>query len=307
MTILPLQLRRTIPLWIGLPLLMLCTVRPTGAAAAPKWEPVSPEELADNTPRIEPEAPAEILNYRLEIDEEGDGGRRDYVYQLRIKIYDPDRSTDITRLARFWVGNGPPNPYYQVLARLTLPDGTSRLFDENDLRERDVGTEGRANGFAGLLTSKSDWSVAQRFLVITGVEKGAILDVWERDPRTAPTDWLMSSIQRPDIPIRKFEYVCRYVPKQKILRRFFLLNPCGGHMTHDEKAGVMGFAAENLPSIRREPFAPPDTYFSLTIIQTKENLDHFLPQHHLSVPKPVSVPLSLGPWAFFWFSRFSCG
>jgi len=304
MTILPRRLRRAYSIWFGLPLLALGSTHRAGAAA-PKWDPVSPTELAENTPRLEPEAPAEILNYRLEVDESIDGLRA-FLYQLRIKIYDPSRATEVTRLARLWSGNsstGSTNPYYEVYARLTLPDGTSRIFDEHDMRERSVAAEGRANGILGSLTSKSDWTVAEKFLAITGVEKGAVLDIWEREPKIEPTDWQMTSVQRTDMPIRKFAYSNRYVPNKKVLRRYFLLNPCGGQMTHDEKAGVMGFTAENLPSLRREVLAAPETYFSLTILRTKEYLDRSLGNHHLSVSLPDPVPLTRGPWAFFSTGR----
>lgn len=297
MTILSLSLRRQKSLWCGLPFIVLSGMS-LAVAAAPKWDPVTQAELADNTPHIEPKAPAEILNYRLNVDERHKSSR-DFLYRLRIKIYDPSRATDVTRLTRFWSGNGPANPYYEIFARLTLPDGTTRTFDNHDLRKREFAEEGRANGILGYLTSKSDWGVSEKFLAITGVEKGAILDVWEHEPNIDQTDWLMTSVQRAEMPIRKFEYIDRYRPDRKLLRRFFLLNPHGGRMTHDEKQGIMGFTAENLASIHREPLAPPDTYFSLTIIEAKEYLDKVLENHHLTLRMPDPTPLSRGPWAFF--------
>jgi transglutaminase-like putative cysteine protease len=282
MTSIPLQLRRAVSVCIGIPLLTLFAAR-HAEAASPKWDPVTPAELADNTPHVEAEAPAEVLNYRLDINEDTNG-MREFLYRLRIKIYDPSRATDITRLARFWVGSGNANPFYEVFARLTLPDGSVRNFDEHDLRERKMESEGRANGLMGFLESGSNWGVEQKFLVVTGVE----------------TNWHMTSVQMSDIPIRRFEYTSRYTPgDEHFLRRFFLLNRYGGQMTNDEKNGIMAFSAENLPSIRREPLAPPDTYFSLTIIQAKEALYREMHPNHLSVRKPDPVPLSLGPWAYF--------
>ena len=126
-----------------------------------------------------------------------------------------------------------------------------------------------------------------------------MLDVWEWEPKLEKTFWRLNAIQRPDTPIRQFEYLSRYRIDKELLHRSFVLNPCGGQMTHDEKAGIVRFSAQNLPSIRREPLAAPDTYFSLTIIETDEYLYRPLERWNSRVPLPASVPLSLGPWAFY--------
>ena len=282
------------PRWIGLFIVPLVLARPL-SAASPQWEPVTPAELSDDKPKLEPEAAAEILRYRLEIDD-SHLERRDRLTQIRYKIYDPGRAVDVTRVARFWGGR--VNRDYRIVARLTLPDGTSRIFDEHDLRKRSVAEEGRANGILGMIHTQSDWSIEEKFLAVTGVVKGSVLDVWEWEPGLERTDWHMNAIQRPDTPIRQFEYVSRYKPDTDTLHRSFVLNPCGGQMTHDEKAGMLRFVAQNLPSIRREPLAPPDTYFSLTIIETYESKRRQVYRRNLSVPMPGSVSPSLGPWAF---------
>ncbi len=300
MTILPLRFCRAAFVCAGVALVVLPAI-PRATASPPKWDPVTPEELADNTPHIEAEAPAEILRFGLEAAETGS---LEYVFRVRIKVYDPARAISVTRRARFWAGSGRPDPYYEVAARLTLPDGSSRLFDEHDLREREVATEGRVNGFLGYLGSRSDWSVAEKFLAVTGVEKGAIIDFWERDPKIDTVEMEMISVQEEDVPIRKFNYVSRYQPKnEKEVRRYFVLNRHGGQMTNDEKAGTMTFSASDLPSIHHESFGPPDSYFALTIIKTREQLDQYLWRIHTSIPYPDSVPFSLGPWAYLSTAR----
>lgn len=263
-------------------------------AETPPWKPVTSAELAEDKPQSEPSAPAEILSYRLEIDD-----TRQYVRDisrtLRIKVYDPGRAVDITRVARFW--SGPANGYYELRARLTLPDGSSRDFGEQDLRERNVAEAGHASGFWGALTKDSHQVVAERFLAVTGVVKGAVLDVWESEPNIQKTDWIMNSIQRPDAPIKHFEYETRYLLGPRMQHHSFVLNPCGGTASHDERAGIFRFSAENLPSIRRESYSAPDTYFSLTIIETSESIDRALYPRSDKVPIPAPVPLALGPWA----------
>jgi transglutaminase-like putative cysteine protease len=283
------------PKRLGLMLLVLAIARPAHAEG-PRWEPVTAAELAEDKPQLEPQAAAEILSYRLEIDDTRTMGR-EMTSWIRYKIYDPARAIDITRVSRFW--SGLANRDYEIMARLTLPDGTSRVFDEHDMRGRDVAEEGRANGAFGFMSRSDANRMEEKFLAVTGVIKGAVLDVWQSEPNTYKTDWLVNSIQRTDAPIRQFEYVSRYIPDIKVQHRGFVLNPSGGKMAHDEKAGVLRFTAQNLPSIRREPFSPPDTYFSLTIIEAYEPLDKGLNTRSFKVALPASVPLSLGPWAYF--------
>jgi transglutaminase-like putative cysteine protease len=266
------------------------------AAAEPDWSPVTAAELAEDKPQLEAQAPAEILDYHLQIDDTRANVRQETSW-IRYKIFDPARAADITRIARFWNGNA--NRDYQIRARLTLPNGTSRTFDEHDMSDRNVAEEGRGNGLFGFMGRSDSNKTEEKFLAVTGVVKGAILDVWQIEPNTAKTDWLMNSVQRDDAPIRKFEYESRYTPNLRIQLHAFVLNPCGGKMTQDDRAGIMRFTAANLPSIRHEPYGPPDTYFSLTIIQTYEYLDRGLNSRNVRVRVPESVPLSLGPWAFF--------
>jgi hypothetical protein len=275
---------------------LLIGTRPGILASDPKWEPVSRAELAEEKPILEPEAPAEILSYRLEINDKV-AGKRDFTRAIRFKIFDPSRATGITRISRFW--NGPSNPYYEISARLTLPDGSTREFGLNDLRERSLAEEGRANGLLGLITAKSNRGVAEKFLAITGVVKGAVLDIWESEPKVQQTNWLINAIQRPETPIRRFRYVSRYSLDDEVEHRVFVLHPSGGKIAEDKKEGMLTFTAENLPSIRREPFSAPDSYFSLTIIESYESLSIKLDPRTQRVPTPKPVPLALGPWAFF--------
>jgi hypothetical protein len=283
------------PLWLGLPVVAFVLIQPL-SADSPKWTPVTRAELAEDKPQIEPEAAAEILSFKLEIDDTSDN-LRDVTHSIRYKIYDPSRAVDITRVARFW--RGPANSLYEIKARLTLPDGTSRIFDKHDMRGRNVAEEGRANGILSLLGNDKDRVVEEKFLAVTGVVKGAVLDVWEFEPNIARSDWTINAIQRADTPIRQFEYVSRYKPDVKIQHRNFVLNPCGGKMVHDAKIGVLTFTAQNLPSIRDEPYSAPDTYYSLTIIETYEYLTRGLSSRSGHVKLPDSVPMSLGPWAFY--------
>jgi len=284
---------------------------PVAHAEGPKWDPVTPAELAETKPQIEPEAAAEILSYRLEIDRDifnwssvrrAQFPRRYITKHIRFKIYDPSRATDATRLTQ--VTDDSAGKYYDMAARLTLPDGTTRTFGKSDLRTKKIVEEGRGNGFLGLLESKSTWAVQENFLAVNGVVKGAVLDIWEHYSDEIDQNWLMNSIQRAEIPIRRFDYTSHYSARPDELHRIYVLNPCGGKLTQDDKLHLDHVTAENLPSITTEPWSAPESYFSLTIIEAYEPLTTDLDQRHkLKVSLPKAVPFSLGPWAYFATER----
>ena len=269
------------------------------AAASPKWEPVSAAELAEDKPLIEPSAGVEILNYQLDINDREDSGRV-ILERFRFKIYDPSRATEATRIAALvTAGDGNNNVEVEIAARLTLPDGTVREFGKSDLRTRSIIKEGPGNGVLSFL-SRSEREAQEKFLAISGVVKGAVLDVLQKQPRLAKSPWHVMPIQRREIPIRRFEYTSRFKYDPELIHRFYVLNPNGGKMSHDEKAGVIEFHAENLASLPNETLMAPETYFSLTIIQASENLKTYVKQrHNYRVPLPKDVPSSLGPWAHF--------
>ena len=281
-------------------------------ASGPKWDPVPPEVLADNKPHLDPEAAVEILNLQTEIDDtqrpyghaQPHIHRRDILWQERIKIYDPGRATDFTRVTRFFFDDMDPAFFkYKLAVRLTLPDGTTRFFDERDMRQRNVAEEGRMSGIAGLLASKSDWGVKEQFLAVPGVVPGAVLDIWYLDSGVFSLDWYMDTYQQEGASIRDFRYTYKYAPERGVVHHTSILHPCGGQMTHDDKTGVVLFTAHDVPSVRREPCAPPKTYYSLTIIHTVESLKWGLDRRHISIPLPETVPLSIGPWVYYLTGR----
>ena len=286
------------PFRLAAALLLSCfgVFLPSLLPARPKWDPVSAAELAESKPQLESGAAAEILDYRIEIDDT-DRGCRIRSCQ-RIKIYDPARAVEATRFSRLSVGED--SPQHKLIVRLTLPDGSSQEFGKEQLLQRNLLEVGHPAGFLGWITSRDFWNLQEKFLAIPGIVPGAILDCWEDYGEGPRGDWLKNAIQYPNIPIRHFTYSSHYSTYgTKQLHRIFVLNPNGGHLDNDPKAGVSVFTASNLPSLKRESFRPPDSYQSLTIIETYEAKEISLARRSLKNPLPDEVPASLGPWAPF--------
>jgi len=73
------------------------------AFCGPDWAPVTAAELAEDRPQIEPSAAAEILSYRVLVDDTALNKHRDMTWWVRYKIYDrPDVRPHPG--VRFWRG-----------------------------------------------------------------------------------------------------------------------------------------------------------------------------------------------------------
>ncbi|MFA5057300.1 MAG: hypothetical protein WC485_04250, partial [Opitutaceae bacterium] len=162
------------PFRLAAALLLSCfgVFLPSLLPARPKWDPVSAAELAESKPQLESGAAAEILDYRIEIDDT-DRGCRIRSCQ-RIKIYDPARAVEATRFSRLSVGED--SPQHKLIVRLTLPDGSSQEFGKEQLLQRNLLEVGHPAGFLGWITSRDFWNLQEKFLAIPGIVPGAILD-----------------------------------------------------------------------------------------------------------------------------------
>lgn len=265
------------------------------SAAKPAWKPVTPAELAETTPRLEKEAPAEALFMRMEIDDSDFPEVRKITETIRYKIYAPDKAESITRVSR--LDSNASSDRFQVRARLTLPDGRTQEFGDEAIKERTVAKQGREAGFLGWL-SDSGVEVKEKFLAITGVEPGAILDY--QIIRRAPVLTLAArfSFQRAGVPVRELSYSCRVCPDANSYgNRTFVINSHGAQLKEDRKTRTVSLTATDLPSIVREPFVGPSTDYALTILHCYEKYERKLAPRSGKVNVPGTIDPKLGPWA----------
>jgi hypothetical protein len=115
-------------------LIALALFSPLFLTAAPKdkegWASITADDLKATVSSRDPDAPAEILSRRIEIDLERypeTHVKREYV---RYKIYNPEKSDAYTRVSRVdrYASDMPRYSDIEINARLTRPDGTTRLF-----------------------------------------------------------------------------------------------------------------------------------------------------------------------------------
>jgi hypothetical protein len=265
-------------------------------AAKFTWPVLSPEELAETKAKVEPGSAVEAVVVNLEIDDRDFPVERYVTRYLRYKIYDAEKAEDVTRVSDTSEADGDSRTEFR--ARLTLPNGSVREFGKESIKERTLAKKGQSGGLLGWLAA-SDFEVKEKFLAITGVETGAVLEyritTRVRYPGRVGTYELQSSY-----PTREATFFCQTSPETDQWRcRTFVLNTQGGRLKEDPKKHVVTFTALNLPSIRDEPFLGPATDNALTVVCSYDPYDWFLLPRSGRVPLPGEVSSKLGQWTIF--------
>lgn len=287
-------LRRWFVVRVACGVLIASVVALEGRAAKSPWQPIPAEELAQAEPLLEKEAPAEALVHRIEIDDTEFPLERRSTQYLRYKIFAPEKVEHITRISG--IDSTMTDNRVELRARLTLPDGRVQEFGKEAVKERTLSKSATEAGFLGWLTSGGA-EVREKFLAISGIEAGAVLEYHVTRRGANPPRVTTFSAQIVGIPVRQFTYVCRTLRGSDVWEsRTFVRNTQNAQLTNDKK-GVVTVTASDLPSIVREPFVGPATDYSLTIFNCNEIVRGALVPRSGKVPVPGTIDVKLGPWA----------
>jgi hypothetical protein len=278
----------------ALVLLTVCVgVRPS--AAKVNWPTLAPEELSETKPQLEPDAPAEAIEWKMQVDDSNFRESRKTIEYYRYKIYVPEKAEEITRISGIDLTTSADK--IDIRARLTLPNGKVQEFGPEAMKQQTLLREGNAGGLLGWL-SRSGVELKEQFLAVPGIERGAILEYQITRTDESPSMFSVFSIQREGIPIRHAEFTCRLCPDTDTWsNRTFALNKLNGTFHEDRKAQTISFTASNIPSIVREPFVGPVSDYTMTILSCYEAHRAFLDSRSRKVDIPKDIPAKLGPWA----------
>jgi hypothetical protein len=237
------------------------------ASAKDKWEAASAEELAASKPMIDPDAPAEVLSWKISVDDRNYPEYRDVSEYLRYKVFDPEKADHLMRLSQQAITvDGVEVREAEMSARLTQPDGTTKEYGAESVRERDVVRNASPDSALRKLFSSEGFSVKEKFLAVGGVQPGAVLEfrikVTERYPRPAT----LRTLQIAGLSVRRLEYVQQPSPEVDHYRHaFFVLNTDGKKLKEDKKTGLITLAAENLRPLSDEPLSGTPPYYAVTV------------------------------------------
>jgi hypothetical protein len=262
------------------------------------WEPIDPADLRADKPAIDPGAAAEALFWKLEFDDRDFPESKKVRMYIRFKIFDPQKAVDVTRLSELnGAYDGQTSGQHDLRARLTLPDGTSKEFGDESVQERDAAHEANRNNWYDRLTGPRGWEVKERFLAISGIEPGSILE-YQEVADLPPSFNFEYHLQSPDhVPVRHLEAKFLFVDKPwAYLVCPFLLNTPNFKLAvqADTKAETLQVAADGLPALNDEPFSPPVLDRSLALIGDYMSRHISLATHNYA--KEAHIDSKAGLW-----------
>ena len=241
----------------------LCPISPAAAPTEP-WTAATPAELAADASALQPDAVAEVLLWRVEIDDKRYPSDRKITEYRRYKLFAPDRADHIMRIARTdIVVNGHAQYQSEIRARLTQPDGTARELGKESILERLISKtrmEPRAGAAFGPEVVRTE-----KYLAVAGAERGAILEVHVATKDTYSDAITRQVLQLDSVPVRKLEYVFRSGNPTEYDCRFFVLNTERAKASDDTKARTFTVTATDLPALLNEPFSGVASDYALTM------------------------------------------
>ncbi len=231
-------------------------------AGGDDWRPVTPEELAMKTPRVDPDADAEAIFWEIRID---DSSAEDLSLQhyLRVKIF-TERGRQ--KYSKFDIPFTKGMKIKDVAARVTKPDGSTIEIQKDDIFEREII---KANGL----------KVKAKSFAVPNVESGVIVEYRYREViNDAGASGMRLKFQR-DVPVQALSYY--YKPYNKKTPNYQSFNFDDTKFVEDQK-GFWIATRKNVPALKEEPRMPPENQVvpwmllqSVRINITSTSLDSF--------------------------------
>ncbi len=221
-------------------LLVLCLALPaiTTASGGVDWRPVTPEELAMKTPKVEPDADAEAIFWEVRIDDSSDENLSMQHY-VRLKIF-TDRGRE--KYSKLDIPFAKGTKIKDIAARVIKPDGSIVEIGEKEIFEREII---RANGI----------KVKAKSFAVPGLELGAIVEYRYRESISdAGAAGMHLKFQR-DVPAQTLSYY--YKPYNKKTPNYQSFNFQDTKFVEDEK-GFWVATRTNVAALKEEPHMPPE-------------------------------------------------
>jgi Transglutaminase-like enzymes, putative cysteine proteases len=213
-------------------LLSLFSVR---TAFAQEWREVTPAELQQKSPKVEPDADAEVLFWEVRVDD----GSTDLVmkHYVRVKIFTERGREKYSKIdIPFTKGVKIKN----IMARVIKSDGTTVDLSKEDIFDREI--------------AKTDKiKVKAKSFAVPNIEPGVIVEY--RYQETHARGWAnnMRMVFQHDVPIQTTSYYF----KPALNAKYLTFNMDGNKFIKD-KNGFYRATMENVPAIKEEAHMPPE-------------------------------------------------
>ena len=270
------------------------------AATFEPWRAVAPTELSGRPATAASDLAAEVLFWNIRVDDSDYPNERVTREYIRYKIYDPEKSVNLTRISELTAtSEGTEMGSVTFLARLVLPDGTIKEFGKDSIQERDVLHSGSEQNWLSHLLGASGTEVKEKFLAVTGIEPGAVLEFQFTRAEYHPQRLYVHVFQKNGVPIRHLEYVQQLADSASFIPRPFLI---GGTVFHaalhnDTRKHQITVTVDDLPPLYSEPLSPPVLERSLAIAGSYVVVNDLVNTHHLQTS--ITINPKAGPWSNF--------
>jgi len=237
------------------------------ASAKEKWQKATASELTNMTPALEAGAAAEALLWKIKVDDSSFPESRTVDEYIRYKVFDPQRADHLMRLSQQSISyDGTELRDAEISACLTLPDGTTKEFGSESLKERTIVKKAAADSLVQQIFGAPGLEMKERFLAVGTVEPGSVVEVrisvTEHYPRLA----YYRQLQMNEVPVIKLEYLHSAASEDRFSRSLSVLNSKLVEWKANKRTGEISVWGNNLPSIKQEPFDGGASYYAATTV-----------------------------------------
>ena len=219
--------------------LLLLALLPAAAWAAFNWDPIPEADLKATESISSPGAKAEILFEHRTFDSNQGGAQSGLETYSRTKILKAAAASEVGFLPiEIQVVN---EKIWEVQARITKPDGTSKEYRKKDFKESE--------------SQKTIRGTTKRYtFAAPDIQAGDIIEYHWSEPSITQQNWYHWFAVQRSIPIREYTFTILGAAADFNVQYFNLAN---GKVTKiDRFASKVEFT--HIPAYEEEPYSPPD-------------------------------------------------
>ncbi|MEK7723696.1 MAG: DUF3857 and transglutaminase domain-containing protein [Acidobacteriota bacterium] len=204
---------------------------------ADDWKPISPEEIAMKTPKVEPNADAEAIFWEVRVDDSSeDLALKHYV---RVKIF-TERGRE--KFSKVDIPFSKGMRIKDIAARVIKSDGSIVELKKEDVFEREI-------------VKVDDVKVKAKSFAIPNIEIGVIVEYRYREIISSSSANNMRLVFQRDIPIQQSVYFFKPISGAGV--KYLQFNMSDQKFEKD-KGGFFRMGLNNVPAIKEEPRMPPE-------------------------------------------------
>lgn len=217
------------------PLFLLICLQ-TAFAGDDTWRQVTPAELQLKTPKVEPDADAEVLFWEVRVDDSAPD-QLTMTHYIRVKIFNERGREKYSKVDIPYLKG---EKIKDLLARVVKADGSIVEIGKADIFDREIAKQDKAK-------------IKAKSFAVPNIEPGVIVEYQYK--QVTPNGWAndMRMKFQHDVPIQTISYY--FKPALNVA--YLTFNMEGNKFVKD-KGGFYRATMENVPALKEEPRMPPE-------------------------------------------------